>query len=31
MITGEGSWRNLSDPVMIAVYAGKTATIGLAA
>ncbi len=31
MITGEASWKNLSGPVTIADYAGKTATIGLAA
>jgi regulator of sigma E protease len=31
MITGEASWKNLSGPVTIADYAGKTASIGLAA
>lgn len=31
MITGEASWKNLSGPVTIADYAGKTATIGIAA
>jgi regulator of sigma E protease len=31
MITGEASWKNLSGPVTIADYAGKTATIGLTA
>ncbi len=31
MITGEASWKNLSGPVTIADYAGKTATIGVAA
>jgi regulator of sigma E protease len=29
ILTGEVSWRNLSGPVMIAEYAGKTARIGL--
>lgn len=29
MITGEVSWRNLSGPVTIADYAGKTARLGL--
>jgi regulator of sigma E protease len=31
MVTGDASWKNLSGPVTIADYAGKTATIGLAA
>ncbi len=31
MITGEASWKNLSGPVTIADYAGKTASVGLAA
>lgn len=31
MITGEASWKNLSGPVTIADYAGKTASIGLTA
>jgi regulator of sigma E protease len=31
MITGEASWKNLSGPVTIADYAGKTASIGVAA
>jgi regulator of sigma E protease len=31
MITGEASWKNLSGPVTIADYAGKTASIGPAA
>jgi regulator of sigma E protease len=31
MIVGEASWKNLSGPVTIADYAGKTASIGLAA
>jgi regulator of sigma E protease len=30
MLTGEVSWRNLSGPVTIADYAGKTARLGLA-
>jgi regulator of sigma E protease len=29
MITGEVSWRNLSGPVTIADYAGKTARLGV--
>jgi regulator of sigma E protease len=31
MITGEASWKNLSGPVTIADYAGKTASIGIVA
>jgi regulator of sigma E protease len=31
MIIGEASWKNLSGPVTIADYAGKTASIGIAA
>lgn len=31
MITGEASWKNLSGPVTIADYAGKTAAIGIVA
>lgn len=31
MIAGEASWKNLSGPVTIADYAGKTATMGVAA
>jgi regulator of sigma E protease len=31
MITGEASWKNLSGPVTIADYAGKTAAIGVVA
>ena len=31
MITGEASWKSLSGPVTIADYAGKTASIGVAA
>lgn len=31
MITGEASWKNLSGPVTIADYAGRTASIGFAA
>jgi regulator of sigma E protease len=31
MIVGEASWKNLSGPVTIADYAGRTASIGLAA
>ncbi|GAB4470138.1 MAG: RIP metalloprotease RseP [Burkholderiaceae bacterium] len=31
MITGAASWKNLSGPVTIADYAGKTASIGLVA
>lgn len=31
MITGEASWKNLSGPVTIADYAGKTASMGLVA
>lgn len=31
MIIGEASWKNLSGPVTIADYAGRTASIGLAA
>lgn len=31
MIVGEASWKNLSGPVTIADYAGKSASIGLAA
>jgi regulator of sigma E protease len=31
MVTGEASWRNLSGPVTIADYAGKSANLGLTA
>jgi regulator of sigma E protease len=31
MITGEASWKNLSGPITIADYAGKTASMGLVA